>query len=166
MPGCGIPAIGSEGAEYENFQLAGKTLTGIYTYSLLCTGTVTSVRATGFCPAATNGSGVVMQMYNITVRDGQFSFDSTLVPAECNTSAPVGPDYYEGYVDVNNLTIRVFTDGFLGVRFESECTADSCLFQPAITNKTSSQRVLFLNNSAMVTEPKVSILFSGEILTG
>ena len=135
------------------------TLEGVFAYRVRCTGTVTSVRARGFCPpSATNGSDVVMQIIN-TDRDSLLQVLTTDVAADCNTSAPVGPDYYEGYVNVDNLSISVVSGGYFGVKLLPK------FFQPASINETSSQTVVLIEGLTMTSVPEVSLLFSVNLLT-
>ena len=148
------------------WQLAAESpssLIGVFAYTVQCTGTVTSVRARGFCPSSTDGSGVIMQIINSTLQDGIVLIHNTNVTAECNTSAPVGSDYYEGYVNASNLSINVVSGGFLGVRFSQICTNESCFFQTATIDQTSSHNVFFVNVDLMQTDPEVSLFFSATI---
>lgn len=139
---------------------------GTFSYLIPCDGTVTSIRARGFCPARINDSAIVLTILNSTVV--AVSSNITVIKAECNTSAPVGPDYYEGYVNVNNLSISVVSGGFLSVFFPgSDCLAnETCLFQPAILNETRSENLFFFDRKLVRSEPEVSLLFSATIVPG
>ena len=136
---------------------------GFYSYRVQCSGTVTSVRARGFCPARTNGSVVVMVVINSTADVDSLMVDVTNLAAECNTSAPVGSDYYEGYVSSDNLNIRVEFNGFLSVIFNPNCSNGRCFFQPTLVNRTSNHTLLFFTEQLKVSVPPESILFSANI---
>jgi hypothetical protein len=82
--------------------------------------------------------------------------------AECNTSAPVGSDYYEGYFSRDDLKIVIPRGGFLSIQFAVGCTEQGCLFQPAIVNKTSQHGLYFANNDGIM-ETELSLLFSATI---
>ena len=116
----------NEGADYADLQLAESLpSSGYLSYAISCSGTVTSIRARGFCPASANGSSnVVMQIFNSTFIQGILEYNDTNITVECNTSAAVGSDYYEGYVSKDDLNINVESGGLLSVRLNSNC---SCL---------------------------------------
>ena len=155
----------NEGADYAELQLAeSQPSSGYLSYLMSCSGTVTSIRARGFCPVGTNGSSnVVMQIFNSTYIQGKFKHTDTNVTAECNTSAAVGSDYYEGYVSKDDLNINVESGGFLSVRLNSNC---SCFFLPAIlVNKTSKHNLLYLDDGLESSDPGGSLFFTA-IITG
>ena len=159
-----------EVAESEELQSIAEpsSLNGTFSYLIPCDGKVTSIRARGFCPARINDSAIVLTILNSTVVAGEVSSNITVIKAECNISAPVGSDYYEGYVNVNNLSIRVVSGGFLSVFFPgSDCITDeTCLFQPAILNETRSENLFFFDRKLMRSERDVSLLFSATIVPG
>ena len=163
LPDCSIRD--DEGAEYEELNLTQSLpfLNGVLAYQVLCDGTVTSVRARGFCPVETGGNTVIMRIINARRSTGIISKDTNVV-AECNTSAAVGSDYYEGFISVDNLSIELKSGDFLGIdlgiRPNLPC---SCLFILAIVRKSSNHSVMFLNNQLQKTSPAVSLLFSANI---
>ena len=144
------------------------SLRGYFSYQVPCTGTVTSIRARGFCPVRTNGSSaVVMQIFNSTIRDHRIVFNDTNLTAECNTSAAVGSEYYEGYVDAYNLSIKIEARGHIGLRFFSQyCSRYGCFFQPIIANETSNFNLYFYNEALQEFDLGVSLLFSATIISG
>ena len=151
----------NEGADYAELAESPPS-SGYLSYVMSCSGTVTSIRARGFCPASANSSrNVVMQIFNSTYINGTLKYNDTNVTAECNTSAAVGSDYYEGYVSKDNLNINVKSGGFLGVRLNSKC---SCLFLPAILiNKTSKHILWYFNDELEISDPGGSLFFTAII---
>ena len=155
----------NEGADYAELQLAESLpSSGYLSYLMSCSGTVTSIKARGFCPVGANGSSnVVMQIFNSTYIHGMLQYNDTNITAECNTSAAVGSDYYEGYVSRDDLNINVESGGFLSVRLNSNC---SCLFLPAIlVNKTSKHTLWYFNDGLARSDPGGSLFFTA-IITG
>ena len=162
-------------ADYENLQLTTESPppTGFFTYTVSCTGTVTSVRARGFCPAAGNGSNVVMVLFNSTLRDGVLHADSTELAAECNNASdPVvrsDVSYYEGNVSADNLSISVSAGDFLSVRF-SQCSPsnrESCVFLPAVFTEPSNHTLGYYTDNLIKITPEVpvhSLAFSATIM--
>ena len=143
------------------------SLNGTFSYLISCDGTVTSIRARGFCPARINASAIVMIVVNSTIVAGGVRSNFTKIEVECNTSAPVGSGYYEGYVNASKLSISVVSGGFLSAFSSSDCLAnETCLFQPAITNETRSQNLFFFDRNLRRSEPEVSLLFSATIING
>ena len=165
---CSITDYEVEESEELQSILEPSSLDGTFSYLVSCDGKVTSIRARGFCPARINDSAIVLTILDSTVVAGEVSSNITLIKAECNTSAPVGPDYYEGYVNVNNLSISVVSGGFLSVFFPgSDCLAnETYLFQPAILNETRSENLFFFDRKLVRSEPDVSLLFSATIVPG
>ena len=136
---------------------------GILAYQVLCDGTVTSVRARGFCPVETGGNTVIMRIIKATISPALMSNDTNVV-AGCNTSAAVGSDYYEGFVSVDNLSIELKSGDFLGIDLGTSLNPPcSCLFIPAVVTKSSNHSLMFLNNLLQRTYPAVSLLFSANI---
>ena len=134
---------------------------------MLCDGTVTSVRARGFCPVETGGNTVIMRIINAR-RSTEIMSKNTNVVAECNTSAAVGSDYYEGFVSVDNLSIKLKSGDFLGIDLGiSPNPPCSCLFIPAVVRKSSNHSLMYvnlnINNRLQGTFPAVSLLFSANI---
>ena len=156
--------------EYDELELEDSpstTVRGSYSYRMPCAGFITSVRARGFCPNGTNGTDVVLRLYNSTVLEtGGYAVNDTNFTAECNTSAMVAPGYYEGHVSVSNISIRVEKNGYLSVGFEPECSpSKGCLFQPAIVNKTSIYILKFYFTTSTKETPTTSLVFAATVET-
>ena len=152
----------------ENFEkLQPANLTGYFTYPITCTGMLVSVNARGFC-RKTNKSVVLhigtAQFADEAVRPTKFT--RHLIEAECDTSITIPVNgseymYYRGNINVENQNIKVLDGEYLGVRFESDCTIDECLFQPAIVNESSKLTLFFVDDNYHI-EPQrhTSLLFS------
>ena len=149
-------------------QIAGTPsfIRGYFSYVVPCTGTVTSIRARGFCPIGNNRTTVVMQIFNSTIRDHKLVFNDTNLTVECNTSAAVGSDHYEGYINAYNLSITVESRGHLGLRRFYPCSRYGCFFQPAIVNKSSDFNLYSYTENLEESNPGVSLLFSATIISG
>ena len=161
-------------ADYENLQLTTESPpSGFFAYTVSCTGTVTSVRARGFCPATGNGSNVVMVLFNSTIRDRVLLADSTELTAECNNASnPVvksDVSYYEGNVSADNLSISVNAGGFLSVRISlcSPSNRESCVFLPAVFTEPSNHTLCYYTDDLIKITPEVpvhSLAFSATIM--
>ena len=92
------------------------------------------------------------------------------IRAVCDTSTTIflhGLEYYKGTISVENQTIRISAGNHLGIRFDSNCNNQGCLFQPAIVNESSKHTLYFLNDSfAMERQTDTSLLFSATIISG
>ena len=164
LPDCSIRD--DEGAEYEELNLTQSLpfLNGGLAYQVLCDGTVTSVRARGFCPVETGGNTVIMRIINATLSPA-IMYKDTNVAVECNTSAAVGSDYYEGFVSVDNLSIELKSGDLLGIDLGTFLYPPcSCLFIPAVVRKsTSNHTLMHFNYRLDRTSSAVSLLFSASI---
>ena len=156
-----------KGDQVENFVSFPRTnLTGFFTYPISCTGTLVSINARGFC-RKTNKS---VKLFIGTVQFADETFNLTtltrigqhFIEAECDTSTTIPEsEYYRGTINVDNQKILVLEGEFLGVRFNPNCTEDSCLFQPAIVNETSEHILLFVDdNFDLEQQTHTSLLFS------
>ena len=165
--GCSIRDY--ERTDFEGQQIAGtpSITKGFFSYVVPCRGTVTSIRARGFCPIGSNGTtAVVMQIFNSTIRDHRLVFNDTNLTVECNISAAVGSDHYEGYINAYNLSITVESRGHLVLRRFYPCSPYGCFFQPAIVNKSSDFNLYSYTENLEESNPGVSLLFSATIISG
>ena len=111
----------------------------------------------------------MLRLINTTQDEGgALATDFIDITAECNTSAAVGSDYYEGSVSAVNVSMRVKRGGYLSVRYNPGCVQnnDSCFFQPAIIDKPSNNTLYFFTVQLVRSDPRVSLFFSAKITTG
>lgn len=101
-----------------------------------------SIRARGYCPAQSNGTGIVLQVFNATVRHGTIIFNTSNITAECNTTAIIDSSYYEGYVSIDDLDIIIPPEGLFSIRYDPNC---SCFFQPLLINTTGKHDWYYFN---------------------
>ena len=142
--------------------------TGLFVYKLSCdAGTVTSVRARGFCHITAHNQTVELEIFNATFEFGAFEFFTTTVKANCDTNAVNGTDnYYGGYVSADDVNIRIPSGGLLGVHFHPRHKSNNTFLPAVINKKTSNYAVSFITDALKTTDPNFTLLFSATIVTG
>ena len=135
---------------------------GYFRYIVPCGGIVTSIEARGFCGRANDVELRLLYGY----KDSKGIHISTeLVEAECNTSANVSSEIYEGTVRNDRLNIIIPHGGDLRIYLIPDCSKEKCYFQPAIINKTSSYTMEFRDDEKVWRNTNLSLLFSANIKT-
>ena len=146
--------------EYNDTELMPREIDGHFKYTVPCGGTLTSVKARGFCIREDNVE--LRLIYGYFDKLGQLHFNYELVEAECNASTSVST-FYEGKVTNDSLSLVIRPGGFVGINLISDCSKDDCSFQPAIINKTSNYTLEFGVYPHLISHTDLSLLFSANI---
>ena len=147
--------------EYNDTELMPREIDGYFIYTVPCGGTLTSVKARGFCIREDNVElRLICGYYD---KMGQLHFNYELVKAECNASTSVMSKFYEGKVTNDSLSLVIPPGGFFGITLISDCSKDECYFQPAIINKTSNYTLEFGDYPHLISHTDLSLLFSANI---
>ena len=147
--------------DYNDTELMPREIDGYFVYTVPCGGTLTSVKARGFCVRENN---VELRLINgYYDKMGQLHFSYEQVKAECNASTSVMSIFYEGKVTNDSLSLVIPPGGFVGINVISDCSKDECYFQPAIINKTSNYTLEFGDYPHLINHTDLSLLFSANI---
>ena len=146
--------------EYNDTELMPREIDGYFVYTVPCGGTLTSVKARGFCIREDN---VELRLIYGYYDMGQLHIHHELVKAECNVSTSVMSKCYEGKVTNDSLSLVIHPGGFVGINVISDCSKDECYFQPAIINKTSNYTLEFGDCPHLINHTDLSLLFSANI---
>ena len=147
---------------YDETVIEPNPIRGYFRYIVPCGGIVTSIEARGFCGRANDVELRLLYGY----KDSKGIHISTeLVEAECNTSANVSSEIYEGTVRNDSLNIIIPHGGDLRIYLIPDCSKEKCYFQPAIINKTSSYTMEFRDDEKVWRNTNLSLLFSANIKT-
>ena len=136
---------------------------GYFRYIVPCGGIVTSIEARGFCGRANDVK--LRLLYGYRDSKGVRHSSAELVEAECDTSANVSSEIYEGTVRNDSLNITIPKGGDLRIYLIPGCSKEKCYFQPAIINKTSSYTMEFRDDEKVWRNTNLSLLFSANIKT-
>ena len=147
--------------EYNDTELMPREIDGYFKYTVPCGGTLTSVKACGFCIREDNVELRLIHGYYDKM--GQLHFNYELVKAECNVSTSVMSKFYKGKVTNDSLSLIIPPGGFVGINVISDCSKDECYFQPAIINKTSNYTLEFGDYPHLMSHTDLSLLFSANI---
>ena len=147
--------------EYNDTELMPREIDGYFVYTVPCGGTLTSVKARGFCIREDNVE--LRLIYGYYDKMGQLHFNYELVKAECNVSTSVMSKFYEGKFVNDSLSLVIPPGGFVGITLISNCSKDECYFQPAIINKTSNYTLEFGDYPHLISHTDLSLLFSANI---
>ena len=147
--------------EYNDTELMPREIDGYFVYTVPCGGTLTSVKARGFCMRENNVE--LRLIYGYYDNMGQLQIDYELVKAECNASTSVMSKFYEGKVTNDSLSLVIPQGGFFSITLISDCSKTECYFQPAIINKTSNYILKFGVSVHLISHTDLSLLFSANI---
>ena len=147
--------------EYNDTELMPREIDGYFKYTVPCGGTLTSVKARGFC--IREDSVELRLIYGYYDKMGQLHVNYELVKAECNASTSVMSKFYEGKVTNDSLYLVIPPGGFVTIHLISDCSKDECYFQPAIINKTSNYTLEFGVDLRLNSHTDLSLLFSANI---
>ena len=155
----------------ENLQPS--NLTGYFYYPISCNGTLVAINAHGFCQKNKKRSRVLLVFFIVRTQNN-IAIEPKLhdIEAKCDTSTAIsmyGSEYYMGTISTENQTIKVSSDEYLAIRFQSACNNLSCLFQPAIISEASSHTLFFTENAFTgdrERQTNISLLFSATIRSG
>ena len=146
--------------EYNDTELMPREIDGYFVYTVPCGGTLTSVKARGFCIGEDNVELKLTYGYSDM---GQLHIHHEQVKAECNASTSVMSNFHEGKVTNDSLSLVIPPGGFVTIHLISDCSKDDCHFQPAIINKTSNYTLEFGVDLRLNSHTDLSLLFSANI---
>ena len=146
--------------EYNDTELMPRKIDGYFKYTVPCGGTLTSIKARGFCIREDN---VELRLIYGYYDMGQLHINHELVEAECNVSTSVMSKFYEGKVTNDSLYLVIPPGGFVTIHLISDCSKNECYFQPAIINKTSNYTLEFGVDPRLISHTDLSLLFSANI---
>ena len=136
---------------------------GYFRYIVPCGGIVTSIEARGFCGRANDVE--LRLLFGYRDSKGVRHSSAELVEAECDTSANVSSEIYEGTVRNDSLNITIPHGGYICIYLIPDCSKEKCYFQPAIINKTSSYTMEFRDDEKVWRNTNLLLLFSANIKT-
>ena len=155
----------------ENLQPS--NLIGFFYYPIPCNGTLVAINAHGFCQKNNKRSSLRVLLVFVIVRIQDNTATGPKlhnIEAKCDTSTAIsknGSEYYTGTISTENQTIKVSSDEYLAIRFQSACNNLNCFFQPAIISEASNHTLFFTeNDSTGERQTNISLLFSATIRSG